>query len=52
MGRSRAHGGSGLGLSIVAAVTELHHAQIHLDSTLGRGTRVEIVFPRNSVGYL
>ncbi|MGQ4489280.1 sensor histidine kinase [Streptomyces sp. SAS_281] len=45
-GRSRAHGGSGLGLSIVAAITELHLAQIDLDSTPGQGTRVEIVFPR------
>ncbi|MDX3452061.1 ATP-binding protein [Streptomyces sp. ME02-8801-2C] len=29
-GRSRAHGGSGLGLSIVAAIAELHQARIHL----------------------
>ncbi|GGQ16614.1 sensor histidine kinase [Streptomyces roseolilacinus] len=51
-GRSRAHGGSGLGLSIVAAVTELHHARIHLDSAPGRGTRVEIVFPRTDTAGL
>ncbi|MER7485090.1 ATP-binding protein [Streptomyces sp. NPDC126497] len=51
-GRSRAHGGSGLGMSIVAAVAELHHARIHLDSTPGRGTRVEIVFPRSNTAGL
>jgi two-component system OmpR family sensor kinase len=44
-GRSRAHGGSGLGLSIVAAITELHHARIRLDSSPGRGTRLTVRFP-------
>jgi two-component system OmpR family sensor kinase len=48
-GRSRAHGGSGLGLSIVAAIAELHHARIRLDSTPGRGTRLDIRFPRQDV---
>ncbi|MEV5442133.1 ATP-binding protein [Streptomyces sp. NPDC052644] len=51
-GRSRAHGGAGLGLSIVAAVTELHHAQIRLDSTPGQGTLLEIVFPRTNAASL
>lgn len=44
-GRSRASGGSGLGLSIVAAITELHRARIGLDSRPGHGTQIEIVFP-------
>jgi two-component system OmpR family sensor kinase len=46
-GRSRAHGGSGLGLSIVAAITELHHARIRLDSSPGQGTRLDVLFPRH-----
>ncbi|MFJ3802619.1 sensor histidine kinase [Streptomyces sp. NPDC090088] len=44
-GRSRASGGSGLGLSIVAAIAEAHHAHVELDSTPGKGTSVEVVFP-------
>ncbi|GCB43734.1 cell wall metabolism sensor histidine kinase WalK [Streptomyces sp. NL15-2K] len=43
--RSRASGGSGLGLSIVAAIAEVHHARVELDSTPGKGTRVYVVFP-------
>jgi len=46
-GRSRTHGGSGLGLSIVAAITELHHARIRLDSSAGQGTRLDVLFPRH-----
>ncbi len=38
--------GAGLGLSIAQWIAELHHAEIVLDSTPGRGTRVEVVFPR------
>ncbi|GGV45988.1 hypothetical protein GCM10010261_20710 [Streptomyces pilosus] len=45
-GRSRAQGGSGLGLSITAAIADLHRADIRLDSGLGRGTRVTVRFPR------
>ncbi|WEH13067.1 HAMP domain-containing sensor histidine kinase [Streptomyces sp. VNUA24] len=44
-GRSRADGGSGLGLSIVAAVTELHGGRVRLDSTPGQGTRVDVFLP-------
>jgi two-component system, OmpR family, sensor kinase len=43
--RSRASGGRGLGLAIVAATAEVHHARIELDSTQGQGTRVDVVFP-------
>ena len=44
-GRSRSRGGTGLGLAIVAAIADVHHARVTLDSTVGRGTRVEVVFP-------
>lgn len=33
------------GLAIVAAIAEVHHALIGLDSTPGEGTRVDVVFP-------
>lgn len=40
---SRAHNGSGLGLSIVKGLVEAHGGVFHLNSTLGRGTRARIV---------
>lgn len=36
--RSRAHGGSGLGLSIVKALVEAHHGSVNVESTVGRGS--------------
>jgi len=38
--------GSGLGLTIVRRLTELHRARIQVESALGKGTRFEIRFPR------
>ncbi|MFE8013852.1 sensor histidine kinase [Streptomyces antibioticus] len=49
-GRSRVGGGSGLGLSIVAAVAELHGGRAGLDSVPGRGTRVEVTLPAREAG--
>ena len=42
--RSKAIGGTGLGLSIVKHVAALHGAEITLDSRLGEGTEVKVVF--------
>ena len=36
-GRSRAEGGSGLGLSIVKHIIELHHKKVSVESELGKG---------------
>ncbi|HVA56984.1 MAG TPA: ATP-binding protein [Gemmatimonadaceae bacterium] len=38
--------GTGLGLAIVRWVADVHSAEIQLTSTVGAGTRVEVVFPR------
>ena len=42
---SRAIGGTGLGLSIVKHVALYHHAELKLESTPGRGTRITMIFP-------
>lgn len=41
---SRKTGGTGLGLSIVKHGAILHGAQIHVESALGEGTKMELVF--------
>lgn len=43
--RTRASGGSGLGLSIVAAIVEAHGGRAELDSTPGAGTTIRIRLP-------
>ncbi len=43
--RSREQGGSGLGLSLVRQITELHRAQIDLISEEGVGTKIKVIFP-------
>jgi len=43
--RRRDRGGSGLGLSIVAAVAEAHGGSAGIDSAPGRGTRVTVELP-------
>ena len=42
---SKKTGGTGLGLSIVKHIAELHHAAISIESELGKGTTIRIVFP-------
>ena len=43
---SKAVGGTGLGLSIVKHGAALHHAKIFLQSEVGTGTQVTLIFPR------
>lgn len=41
---SKSTGGTGLGLAIVKHIVAQHNAALHLDSELGEGTTIEIVF--------
>ena len=43
--RTRASGGAGLGLSIVAAIVEAHHGTVAMTSTPGIGTSVTVTLP-------
>lgn len=38
--------GSGLGLSIVKHGVQYHHAEVNLESELGKGTKIAITFPK------
>jgi signal transduction histidine kinase len=42
--------GSGLGLSIVARIVELHGGALRADSERGEGTHVEICLPASGTG--
>lgn len=44
--RSKEVGGTGLGLSIVKHAAMIHKADILVDSTVGAGTTIKIVFPK------
>ena len=41
---SKETGGTGLGLSIVKHGVMIHNAKIHVESEVGKGTRMEITF--------
>ena len=42
--RSKATGGTGLGLAIVKHIVEIHDAKIELESKVGEGTEIRIIF--------
>lgn len=47
--RSKSTGGTGLGLAIVKHIVAVHHAEIFLNSKVGKGTEFKIVFAGASV---
>jgi signal transduction histidine kinase len=46
--RSRSAGGSGLGLSIVKKIVQMHHGRINVESKPGEGTTFRITIPKKS----
>ncbi len=46
--RSKETGGTGLGLAIVKHIAELHNAKITVNSQLGQGTEISVVFYANN----
>lgn len=42
--RSKSTGGTGLGLAIVKHIVAQHEAQIFLESEVGKGTEIKVVF--------
>ncbi|MEY3219416.1 MAG: phosphate regulon sensor histidine kinase PhoR [Pseudomonadota bacterium] len=49
VGRSRNHGGTGLGLAIVKHVLQRHHAKLHIQSQLSKGSLFSCTFPPASI---
>jgi signal transduction histidine kinase len=45
-GAARTHEGSGIGLSLVRALVELHGGRISVESTLGKGTTFRVQIPK------
>ena len=43
--RSKAQGGSGLGLALVQRIADAHHAALTIESELGKGTTISVTFP-------
>ncbi len=43
--RSKATGGTGLGLAIVKHIVEQHNAELLMDSAIGSGTQIKVLFP-------
>ncbi len=44
--RSKETGGTGLGLAIVKHIVQLHEAELNIDSQLGKGTCISILFKK------
>ncbi|MHB8697733.1 MAG: ATP-binding protein [Sulfuricaulis sp.] len=47
--QNRRYEGAGMGLAIVQGLVELLNGTIRIDSTVGRGTRIEMILPYESV---
>jgi signal transduction histidine kinase len=43
---SRSSDGAGLGLALLKSIVDLHGGSATIESTVGRGTTVKLIFPR------
>lgn len=46
---TRRYEGTGLGLSLVKALTELHQGWVQVASEIGKGTKVTVTIPRSRI---
>ena len=46
--RARRQGGSGLGLSLCRRIAEVHGSDLHIESELGKGTRVSVTLRKGA----
>ena len=44
--RSRREGGAGIGMALCQKIIKLHNATLQIDSRLGEGTVMKVVFPK------
>ena len=44
--RSRSEGGNGLGLALCEQIAKKHHAELMIESKLGKGTSIKIIFDK------
>jgi signal transduction histidine kinase len=49
--RTNSNGGSGLGLSIVKRIVDIHHGDIEVNSTSGEGTIIKVKLPLSYEAY-
>ena len=43
--RSRKEGGAGIGMALCQKIIQLHNGKLDIDSRLGEGTVIKVVFP-------
>lgn len=48
--RARKEGGAGIGMSLVALIVERHGAELSVQSRVGEGTEIKVIFPDESEG--
>lgn len=48
--RSRKEGGAGIGMALCQKIIQLHNGTMNVDSRLGEGTVIKVIFPRKESG--
>ena len=47
--RSRSRNGAGLGLALCVEILKLHHSELVIESTLGEGSCISFLLPKEEV---